>query len=702
MNIEKFISHQIESQFPAIYREDGQELVQFVKDYYRFLENTPAQSIYEGRRLFEYNDIDQTPHNLLLFFQKKYLSDLPFDEEHIRFIAKKAVDFYRRKGSEEGLKLFFQMFYKETVDVYYPQVDILKPSTSTWKSGIYIQLFPDLDISKYKQLIGNKIYGSKSKAEAIVDRINYTVVNNSFFPILLLDNMIGEFIYFDDILSETEESGIQNFGKISGSLKDVLVNQYSKNVSSNNKIGDILSVVSDIGKGAKVIVKEVSKNATGEIIYEIENGGFGYSIENTRLLVSNQIIFLNNEAQSFNILEEIEDQFGTIGVVTGQTDGLLAVKTENGAEFEGGSSILRTVNRANNEIISYIQITTKNDTSPGPLYPDFSGNTAVSEYSVKAVIEDEETVSLITDIIGNFLNVSLDSSNFNDVPPALVPMSGNTNPITVNTKLEDAFDLTPFQIGKIVGFENLNPGAGYINDVFAWAHDSVISSFGKLNQIITLETFSSLFSIGDEVFQNGVKGIIQNISGNSLFLTPYSYAGFSKDYPLEYRGNLYNITDVSKDFTSSHLGNNATINASTQFREGKILDVDVLDSGFGYKNNDTVLLRNDTLDKIVADGTVQLGGTGRYQGFWSSYESHLNGFVEKSGQLEYYDSGKRLQDNDFYQDFSYEISSTLNINTYSNTLKNTAHLAGTKMFGKFVFNDLVLTEPNIRVVIDDI
>ena len=92
MNIEKFISYQIENQFPAIYREDGAELVDFMKSYYEFLETDNRQSVYVNRRLYEYRDIDTTLDSMLLFYHKKYLSDLPFNQETIRFIVKNSKE----------------------------------------------------------------------------------------------------------------------------------------------------------------------------------------------------------------------------------------------------------------------------------------------------------------------------------------------------------------------------------------------------------------------------------------------------------------------------------------------------------------------------------------------------------------------------------------------------------------------------------
>ena len=54
MEIEKSIRYKIEQQFPAIFRENGPELVQLVKDYYKFMETETNMSLYNSRRLYEY------------------------------------------------------------------------------------------------------------------------------------------------------------------------------------------------------------------------------------------------------------------------------------------------------------------------------------------------------------------------------------------------------------------------------------------------------------------------------------------------------------------------------------------------------------------------------------------------------------------------------------------------------------------------
>ena len=87
--IEKNIAHQIQLQFPALYRDEGHELVKFVEEYYKFLETQTNMSVYNNRRLFEYRDIATTLSEMIIFFQKKFLADLPLDDVGtVKFIVR--------------------------------------------------------------------------------------------------------------------------------------------------------------------------------------------------------------------------------------------------------------------------------------------------------------------------------------------------------------------------------------------------------------------------------------------------------------------------------------------------------------------------------------------------------------------------------------------------------------------------------------
>lgn len=688
MEIEKFISYQIENQFPAIYREDGPELVSFLKEYYLFLESETNQSTYNSRRMFEFRDIDNTYENMLLYFKNKYLQDLPFDQTTIRFITKHILDLYRRRGTKESVYLFFKMFYQENVQIYYPSAAILKPSSSQWTVSKYIQLYPT-NPNALVGLTGKKITGSISRAEAIVDKVVFIIANNNFVPIVYLNTVRGTFGGLDDVLTKINGETV-NYGKVYGSLESIEIDKAYTGLTGN-KVGNQLFLETNSGVGGKATVSEVSQVFTGEIEYFFDDlkgygayGGYGYTREHTQLLVSNQIIFLDNPNRQFIPLERIRDSANNYGTVIGQNDVALGVKMDPGDALSANTTIT-LIDRFPTETIIYDTISIKNGSSPGTLYPDAVEAMANTADTVQL---DEllytSNVSLIIDVIGNFANVHINDSNYE----MFYPMTGTASPVNANTPLNQAFNLEPFEIGSIVSFKNINPGNSYINEVFALAYDPIISKFHRYNQIITFNETSSLFSVGKIISQDGNYGKIVKVQDNTIYVIPYSYNGFNLDSVITISGKDFTPTAIVRDYTSAPLGNNAKVVTKTDTAVGKVLNIKVTNSGYGYIDGATVNLVNSE-GKIVTQGIVSARGQGIKEGTWTTLDSHLN-----------FASGKVLQDSHYYQEYSYEIGSGLDINTYEKFLKDIVHVAGTKLFGKFIYKDITNVSNNITAFIE--
>lgn len=690
MLLDKFISYRIESQFPSIYKEDGQELISFVKAYYDFLQNRPGQAVYNSRRLFEFKDIDSTLPRMLIFFKNKYLNELPLNEESVRFAVKHILDLYRRKGTREGLELFFKLFYDESASVYYPSKAILKPSASIWKTGKFLRLYPN-DPNVFKDALNQRIYGRSSKAEAVAETIYFIIINNTIYPIIQIEDVNGQFIRYDDIVYKVGNTEY-SIGKVYGSLSSVsLVENPTINPAPGNEVGDIVYASSENGSGAKFVVTEVSEDFDGRIRYTIEDGGFGFSKENTRLLVSDQIIFLNtNETQPINTFDILSDRFGNFGTVIGRKGDILGVRMDPGEEFTTSSVIINeTLARlsGSNTEISYVTLSQKNNTSPGPLYPE-EANTALASTAVKLeVIKNNHTIFNIEDLISDYLFVPLNAANYND-PPALKPMSGTANPVTLSTPLSDAFDLVGLEMGTIVAFKNVRPGTGYINNVFALAYDPVVSSLNSYDQILSLNGGDGLFRVGDEVSQGALFGKIKRVVGNTIYVRPYSILGFDLSQTILHKGNSYTIIGSSRDYSSKQAGYNAIILTNIFEATGTILNTRLINSGYGYVDQDVITLVNEFGDPL-SEVRVNISGQGIQEGRNLTYTSHLNA-----------ENGKVLQDSFFYQDYSYEVSSKLNINTYEKDLKDNMHPAGTKFFGRFGFVDAIKANTNIILAVE--
>jgi hypothetical protein len=290
---ERKISFFIEKQFPAIYREDGKELIELVKSYYRFLEETENQSIYNIRRIYSYRDIDTTIERMLIFFKNKFLDGL-FFEKDIRFIVKNILDLYRRKGSKEGIELFFKMFFDTEVSIYFPSEDLFKPSTSQWKTGSFIQLYGVTNTQIFSDIVNKKIFGDKSNAEAFVDNVYFINIDSSSIPVLFISSINGRFQGFDTIFSKDP---IKVYGRVYGSMRNVSVLE-NEAFSGNNNVGDIVDIISETGSGAKGRVSKVSQELSGLIEFQILDCVFGYNQSNTSIELSNQKKFFSDQDPS--------------------------------------------------------------------------------------------------------------------------------------------------------------------------------------------------------------------------------------------------------------------------------------------------------------------------------------------------------------------------------------------------------------------
>lgn len=826
--IEKNISLFVKRQFPAIYREDGPELVQLVEDYYKFSETQENQHLYQSRRFYETRDIDTTLESMIIFFKKKFLADLPLKGDTVKFVVKNILDLYRSKGTARGIELFFAIFYGEhDIEIVYPAERMQKVSDSEWKQGTYLQMFPNNDLFttksgkeyKYFDLLARNIEGAVTKAKASVRSVNFFILNGIKTPVIYLDGIQGTFKKYEDIITNINGE-VLSFGKTNGSLSSFDIDEDDSNSVPRRAVGEIFDVKQKDGYAGKVIVTKVSTDVSGEIKYTLEDGGYGYTIANTRLIVSDQSIILNNGESGYNqafiIGETISDQFGNTGTIVGQNESVVGFKMNAGNEIGNNTTVTTgTSGLTINLALAENQLTELNATSPGPQFADTGLTTDVKI----TALTDTSVASVITDPITPYLSVALNAADYG----AVTPMSGSASPVTLTTPIDEAFDIQDLTIGRIAAFENIDPGAEYSNDVFALAQDSLTKNLDRKNQIIQFTDAGDAgsFSIGDRIqgIDSLVQGVIQDINqqDGNITVVPFNYSGLTS--PEDIRlvnapSRSFVVSVIQNDYGDvKRFGDNAIIRSDTEFAVGKVQEVAVLNSGFGYVGYDSGLVDFDSMtfptgkgelrdsdgNKIV-EGFINADTQGITEGYSAGQNSHLSGWkqngvttettlipaadmvlitlrialgqdpvlsfpalnpavepwlmstasdgyaiydlskqglafnaatniwfsqlrqgtaaaniqerwdnivvpsmkqqfwytdqelvvYEVSGTTnvydqEYLDSGMRIQDSDFYQEYSYQIKSTLPIQEYEKLLKENVHLAGSKLFGDFIF-----------------
>ena len=645
MEIEKNISFFIDQQFPDIYKQDGPELVALTRYYYKFLEETTNQSHHVNRRLFDYKDVDSTVKELLVFFHKKFLADLPFKENSVPFLVKNILDLYRRKGTPAGIETFFSIFYNEyEIDITYPAEKMLKISNSKWKRGVYLQLYSNNNsfvssLGKkytYADLISKNIQGSVSGAKAAVSRINFILIEGTRTPIIYIDAVQGNFQKDDDVLSSIDGE-LVDFGRVNGSLNAFEVDT-NKDRATNNRVGDILNVVSDQGRGGKAVVKGLSDSTSGEISYELIYGGYGYSVENTKLLVSQQTFILDNPGLEFVLYERVRDTQNNEGIVLGQTENAVGIYVTNIVTIRGGFPIafentrnIFAIDRDPSNPIDIDLVTPYNVSSPGTQYADDGLGT-----SVIADIKNTVSISVITDPIQPYLTTTLDAADYG----AVTPMSGTASPVTITTPLEDAFDLTPITIGRIELFRNIASGENYTTQVFARAQDQVIKNLGRKGQIIRFETpaDAGVFSIGELITENstGKSAEVNAIdtTKGTISITPFAYYGFDGVNDVQKtNGDSFSVDAVQTDYESQDYGDNAIVETETEFAIGQISKVEIINSGFGYVANTVGELQDEDGNR-KAYGIIEQNTQGFTEGYWADFTSHLNGYEQQQITIE--------------------------------------------------------------------
>lgn len=138
-------------------------------------------------------------------------------------------------------------------------------------------------------------------------------------------------------------------------------------------------------------------------------------------------------------------------------------------------------------------------------------------------------------------------------------------------------------------------------------------------------------------------------------------------------GSTANVVTVSMQGDVYPVGLNANVWSRASAFEGSVLGLKVVDSGFGYPNNEVIWFNKGTIhDSNTGYGTTQLGTSGKNQGFYE----------QKGGFLS---DQKKLFDGYYYQNFSYEISSSKTRDKYLDMMKKIGHVAGTIMFSRYVY-----------------
>jgi hypothetical protein len=194
------ISIFVKSQVPDFWNRDGEELVNFIKVYYEWLQQF-ENPIQVSRKLADYKDADLIPDKYFQFMRNEFMKSIPVTLVDDRLLLKNIVDFYRARGTEKAYNMLFRILYgDENVSYYYPGKDILRASDGKWVIERSLKLNLNVPLSKIEDVV--VIRGASSNATARKDKFISYVVNEVQTNEFYINNIFGTFEINEGILDD--------------------------------------------------------------------------------------------------------------------------------------------------------------------------------------------------------------------------------------------------------------------------------------------------------------------------------------------------------------------------------------------------------------------------------------------------------------------------------------------------------------------
>ena len=323
-------------------------------------------------------------------------------------------------------------------------------------------------------------------------------------------------------------------------------------------------------------------------------------------------------------------------------------------------------------------------------------------YSVapKLIVIDGKTnkvvpeVDLVYDIQNKNVVIRKNTYGINNVKPTILPINNSNgvgistisyNPITkdVSVKLSVGFsteDSFPFSVNDRVLIENISVGVG-----------STAKGFNSENYGYSLFT---------------LKSVAENRGG--IGIVTYSLDGFlgSNEYP----GNFDPTNSSGRIIPEKYLLKFDSVLTPNDFLKGeKIKILNGTEIGIvGNWDNKNNLLKVETNEDLIV-GNILEGSSSSTQGVIKSIDSFQsfydidyfsivrNGWETEIGFLS--NNLQRIQDNDYYQNFSYSLRSRVDYDTWNDPVSALNHTAGYKKFSDLQMESSVPERDSGRMIV---
>lgn len=277
-------SEGVSTLFPFQLRTKSAELISFLEDYYKFL-NQKDQPTNVIDRIQTEHDIDLADAKYLEELKKEIAKNIPnSDVLDNRQLFRNILDFYKTRGSQDSISTFFRLFFDDVPSVIYPADFLFKPSSG------------DINVSGFTKQDGTRVeYNATTSTFSSAIPTGPTILTPDFVPadpgylkigsdfedvFWTYGNLAADKSFRIRVTKDRSDSGFQSplnspGGNISGFAVSTRLNSGDNKLSSNLTNNSPLSITID----------------TSEIVYDSPNQDFTYRlgtyVEDSRIFQKN-------------------------------------------------------------------------------------------------------------------------------------------------------------------------------------------------------------------------------------------------------------------------------------------------------------------------------------------------------------------------------------------------------------------------------
>jgi len=742
----------INRQVPEFVREEHPNFIAFLEAYYEFLENKQGTKkndlITKSKDLRYISDVDYSIAEFENNFFNTYASLIPRNVEVDKgTLIKQILPLYLAKGNQKSFQLLFRLLFNEEVEVIQPNQNILRASDGKWlienafrisqnvysnytgngtkttfklaqvaaaeTIAVYVNGVLKTEATDYyvrkesRKLIFNsapannseikvlyndfnfeiltnrKLTGSDSSATALVERVSQKTVNT--VPIFELyvnkKTLLGEFTTGEnatlDIIDPDDGSLIEIEVLGLASLRTINI----INGGASYNVGDPVTITGgNPTSSASAVVSEVFSGFINKI--QALAGGAGFK-------VASNVYVIGSGAGSLSLA------IGAVDVSGQNTANVFVVNTDRIADY--GSVAINAA--------------------------DYGFNASIVTENVNSKIIDALSFQNVTSI-GAITNVTILFANasFASVPT----LEADSAPFQANGTTH--FVLSTHSLGRI---EINNGGSGYaIGDELLFTQKSMtfgiggaaavtnVSSIGAITKVelqpsrirgtantfgttnVTVIGTNTVFQddlrVGDRIMINNESRYINSISSNTSLNVNvnFNYATTNKkigkygDYPIG--GQNYDARKLPTITISSTAGSNANLTVSALMGDGEnllaqsdqnpgaILKIRITDAGEGYEFAPQIDLTTYGDGTATANTEIEPSYV-TFPGRWTTSDSLLSS------------SERVIQGREYYVDYSYLLSSSVEFSKFKDVFKDLIHPAGFIDYAEYKINETIDT-----------